>query len=253
MSPQETQALQNFLNQLVQTRGVAKDPQANAAITQAVAAQPDAAYLLVLRCMQQEQALNAAKAQIAQVQNDLQAARSAPPATAGAPGTFLDPSPGAAWSGAPAAPRPAAPAPAYQQPAPAYPPAAPAYQQPAPAYQPPAPAQRSGFLSGGVGSFLGNVATTAAGVAAGTFLVQGIESLFGGNEHSGHSGGGGFDHGSSQGFAEHEAPVEQYITVNNYYESDSAGGYQQASQSQDDYPSVSDTSDDTADDNSDYV
>ncbi|WP_434630057.1 DUF2076 family protein [Chromobacterium sp. CV08] len=233
MTPQENQALQIFLTQLVQARGVAKDPQAEAAILQAAAQQPDAAYLLVLRCMQQEQALTAANAQIAKLQADLQAARSAQ-APAGAPGTFLDPNAGAAWGAAPAAPA-YAPRPA----APAYPPAAPAYQQAAPAYQPApayqqAPAQPSGFFSGGVGSFLGNVATTAAGVAAGTFLVQGIESLFDG--HSGHGGG--------QGAAAYDAPVptEQNITVNNYYESDAQdGGDYQDTASQDDYVSDDDS------------
>ncbi|MGC0151615.1 DUF2076 family protein [Chromobacterium vaccinii] len=231
MTPQENQALQTFLTQLVQARGVAKDPQAEAAILQAAAQQPDAAYLLVLRCMQQEQALAAANAQIAKLQADLQAARSAQ-APVGAPGTFLDPNAGAAW-GAP----PPAPAYAPRPAAPAYPPAAPAYQQPAPAYQQ-APAQSSGFLGGGVGSFLGNVATTAAGVAAGTFLVQGIENLFGG--HSSHGGG------QSQAGYDAPAPTEQNITVNNYYESDSqdGGDYQDTGASQDDYAS---------DDDSNYV
>lgn len=258
MTPQETQALQNFLNQLVQVRGMAKDPQANAAIMQAAAQQPDAVYLLVLRCMQQDQALNAANAQIAKLQSDLQAARSAPvPAPAGAPGTFLDPNAGsAAWGGAAAAPafaapRQAAPAPAYQQPAPAYqaappayPPAAPAYQQAAPAYQQPAPAPRQGFFGGGgtggfasgVGSFLGNVATTAAGVAAGTFLVQGIESLFSDDKPS---------HGGGQGNAGYEAeqPVEQHITINNYYESDAQddAGYREDAHPRDDYQAVADS------------
>ncbi|QND86789.1 Putative transmembrane protein [Chromobacterium vaccinii] len=260
MTPQETQALQNFLNQLVQVRGMAKDPQANATIMQAAAQQPDAVYLLVLRCMQQDQALNAANAQIAKLQSDLQAARSAP-VPAGAPGTFLDPNAGsAAWSSAPAAPafaapRQAAPAAAYQQPAPAYqaappayPPAAPAYQQAAPVYQQPAPAPRQGFFGGGsaggftsgVGSFLGNVATTAAGVAAGvaagTFLVQGIESLFSDDKPN---------HESGQGHAGYEAeqPVEQHITINNYYESDGQddAGYREDALPRDDYQTVADS------------
>ncbi|MEO2216409.1 DUF2076 domain-containing protein [Chromobacterium vaccinii] len=267
MTPQETQALQNFLNQLVQVRGMVKDPQANAIITQAAAQQPDAVYLLVLRCMQQDQALNAANAQIAKLQSDLQAARRAP-VPAGAPGTFLDPNAGsAAWSSAPAAPafaapRQAAPAPAYQQPAPAYqaappayPPAAPAYQQAAPVYQQPAPAPRQGFFGGaaggltsGVGSFLGNVATTAAGVAAGTFLVQGIESLFS-DDKPNHGAEQNYGHGG-QGHAEYEQPVEQHITINNYYESDAQddAGYQQQAQSHDDYQAVADAGDSYADD-----
>jgi hypothetical protein len=47
MSPQETQMLQNFLDQLVQVKGTVKDPQAQTMIQDAYARQPDAAYLLV--------------------------------------------------------------------------------------------------------------------------------------------------------------------------------------------------------------
>jgi hypothetical protein len=51
---------------------------------------------------------------------------------------------------------------------------------PQPQYQ---SAPRSGFLSGGFGSALGSVAATAAGVAAGGFLFQGLENMFHRNEH----------------------------------------------------------------------
>src|SRR5438128_5584858 len=100
MTPQETQVLQDFLTQLTQARGIAKDPQADALIASAVAQQPDAAYLLVQRALMMEQALNSAKAQIAQLQNELQAART--PANA----SFLD---SASWGRSAAdTPRPAA-------------------------------------------------------------------------------------------------------------------------------------------------
>ena len=78
MSPQEIQSLQDFLNQLTQVRGIAKDPQADALIANAVARQPDAAYLLVQRAMLIEQALNNAKTQIASLQSQMQATQSAP-------------------------------------------------------------------------------------------------------------------------------------------------------------------------------
>lgn len=158
MSPQEMQMLQDFLSQLTQARGISKDPQADALIAGAVAKQPDAAYLLVQRALLMDQALNAAKAQIATLQSQLQA--QAQPA----PRSFLDS--GNVWGNSQAAaPRPAAapmPAPAQYQPAMPYQP------QPAAPYQPPlqapAPAAASGFLSGGAGNLLGNVAATAAGV-----------------------------------------------------------------------------------------
>src|SRR5471030_1687198 len=78
MSPQETQTLQQFLTQLVQVRGIVRDPQADAMIVGAVARQPDATYLLVQRALLMEQALNRANEQIAALQNQLQATQQAP-------------------------------------------------------------------------------------------------------------------------------------------------------------------------------
>ena len=193
MSPQETQSLQDFLNQLVQVRGIAKDPQADALTASAVAQQPDAAYLLVQRALLTDQALNNAKTQIAALQSQLQATQSAP-----AHG-FLDAN---AWGNTPAAaPRPAAPMMA----------SAPAPMQ-APVMQSQAPVASPGFFGGGIGSVLGSVATTAAGVAGGAFLFQGLEHLMHPNS------GGGFMNQS--GMAPCATPVENVTTVNNYYGDD---------------------------------
>ncbi|WP_413628918.1 DUF2076 domain-containing protein [Herbaspirillum frisingense] len=208
MNPQETQALQDFLQQLTQVRGITKDAQADAMIAQAVAQQPDAAYLLVQRALLMEQALNASKAQVSALQAQVQALQAG---GAREPG-FLD---GNAWGHAPSGARPqAAPASAYP---PAYataPAPAPAYASPAPApaYQAaPTPAPSSGFFGGGMGSVLGSVAATAAGVAGGAFLYQGIEHMFNGNSGAGLARQNGLS-----------APVEniENTTVNNYYGSD---------------------------------
>jgi uncharacterized protein len=198
MSPQETQTLQDFLYQLTQVRGIAKDAQAEAMIAAAVAQQPDAAYLLVQRALLMEQALTASKGQVAALQAQLQAVQQG----AQSPG-FLD---GNAWGHAPAAPM--RPNPASNFP-PAYAPA-PQLAQPAPQYQA-APAQSPGFFGGGMGSMLGMVAATAAGVAGGAFLFQGIEHLMNGN------GGAGTMHQNGL-----SSPVEnvENTTVNNYYGSD---------------------------------
>jgi hypothetical protein len=75
MNQHETEALQDFLHHLAQAGGVAKDPQADAMIAQAVAREADAPYLLVQRALLQDQALNAAKAQIASLERQLQAAQ----------------------------------------------------------------------------------------------------------------------------------------------------------------------------------
>lgn len=122
MNFQDVQSLEAFLGQLVQARGVVKDPQADSLIASAVAQQPDAAYLLVQRALLMEQALNGANARIAALQSQLQAAQS-PPAHG-----FLD---AEAWgNSAVSAPRPAVgmpDSPAYVQSSPptAIPPAAP--------------------------------------------------------------------------------------------------------------------------------
>ena len=175
MSPQESQVLQNLLNQLVQTRGVTKDAQAVALINTALAQQPDAAYLLVLRVLMQDQALAQAQAQIAQLQSELQTSR------APSNPSFIDPANTWGRTASPMYSSPAAPAAPMQGPAP-----------------------RTGFLGGGMGSILGSVATTAAGVAGGALLFQGIESLMG--------------HHSGNGFMG-QMPTEN-MTVNNYYADD---------------------------------
>lgn len=195
MTPQETQALEVFLTQLTQAQPGTKDPQAEALIARAVAMQPDAAYLLVQRAMLLDHALSSAKAQITTLQSQLQAAQ------ANGSRSFLDQQ--VAW-GASANPVTAGPATATPM-------AAPAPVQPVPPalQNPPAQPPRPGFLGGGLGSTLGSIATTAAGVAGGAFLFQGIENLFhhnSGNTFLGQSGTG--------------MPATETTVVNNYYGSD---------------------------------
>ncbi len=185
MSPQEAQALQNFLNQLVQVRGIVKDPQADALISSAVGQQPDAAYLLVQRALLVEQALNAAKTQIASLQNQLLAAQPAPSHS------FLD---AEAWGNTPSL---------ASRPVSAPMPAGPMQSQ--------GPAASAGFFGGGLGSTLGTVAATAAGMAGGAFLFQGLEHLMHPN-----GGAGGFL--SQAGMT---PPVEN-TTVDNDYPADAA-------------------------------
>lgn len=175
MSPQDTQLLQDFLNQLVAARGLPKDPEADAMIQKAVSYQPDAAYLLVQRALLQQQALDNAKAEIAELQRQLQGGTQSS-------GGFLDPN---AWGNSSG----------QRQPTQAYdsrlvPPAHPQQvQQP---YQPPSLSSRaSNFFrggsmgGGGMGGALGSIASTAAGVAAGAFLFQGLGHLLGQHNHDG--------------------------------------------------------------------
>ncbi len=148
MTPDERTMLQQFIGELSQSRGAAKDPEADAMIHQALQANPDAAYLLVQHAILADQALHAAQAQIEQMQAQL--GPSTPPVS------FL----GGAQN----------PTSQYQ----------PQYQ---PAYEPqyadvrPAP---SGPFSAnsGLGGFLRTAGTMAAGVAGGEFLAEGLSNLF---------------------------------------------------------------------------
>lgn len=183
MHPQETQELDTFLDQLVQVRGITKDPEADNLISRAVAQQPDAAYLLVQRAMLVERALEAAKAQIASLQSQ------APSGQAQGQG-FLNAEP---WGNAPANAAP--PTPANGQ---------------APGTQAQAPAASPGFFSGGMKGALGSVATTAAGVAGGAFLFQGIENMM-------HPGGGTGFLNPATGAA---TPAAETTTTNNFFENE---------------------------------
>lgn len=196
MNTQERDQLGQFLQQLAEVKLAQKDQDAEEMIRQAVSKQPDAAYLLVQRAMLLDQALNNAKQQIAELQAQVQSA-----ANQNRSG-FLNNDP---WAQS-ASPGSAVPGVGnYQMPRQA-PPAA------------PAPAA-GGFLGGG-SSFLGNVATTAAGVVAGSFLFQGIENLLG--HHS--------SHGWQQTPMAGDEHVTEHTTVNNYYGDDAAAsGLREAS------------------------
>ncbi len=181
MTPQENEKLQQFLGQLSQAQGVQRDPEADAMISAAVSRQPDAAYLLVQRTLLQDQALQVAQARIAELEKQAQAPAAAPAAS------FLG---GADAWGNSARTRPDAVAS----------PAAPsAYPQAGAA--PLAPA-KGGFLGGmgGGGSLLGTMAATAAGVAGGAFLFQGIGNLMGnhGAKEAGQQHGVASDTGSKE-------------------------------------------------------
>jgi hypothetical protein len=166
MNTQERDQLNQFLKQLIEVKLAEKNTEAETMIREAAARQPDAAYLLVQRSLLLEQALNEANTKISALQNPLQQNSSA-----ASTGHFFGNDP---WAQAPSKanavpsagsnPIPAASAGAGNAP----------FSHVAP--------QTTGS---GVGSFLGNVATTAAGVVAGSFLFQGIENLMGGHHQSG--------------------------------------------------------------------
>lgn len=149
MNTQEREQLTRFLQQLAQAQVGAKDADAEILIRETCSHQADASYLLVQRCLLLDQALQNAQSEISrlqQVQQNTQSGSS----------SFLNNS---AWGNTPA------PVQQPQRPANFSP------TQPAPAVQSATPGWGSGML--------GTVATTAAGVVAGSFLFQGINNMMG--------------------------------------------------------------------------
>jgi hypothetical protein len=199
MTPQERDLLTNLVSRLRQAPSQDIDPEAEAMINDLVREKPDTPYVLAQTVLIQDYALHEAQARIADLEHQLQGnpARKS--------GGFLSAIFG---GGDPPPQRP----PQYQQQTYQAPPQ-PAYQQPA--YAPPpsgpwggAPAQPS---------FLRSAATTAAGIAGGALLFQGIESLF----HPGGFGGGFGPAGFGGGFAPQPGITE--TVVNNYYDNPNPG------------------------------
>lgn len=161
MMLQEKELLTRFLEQLKDARLSSKDSEAEALIKEASARQPDAAYLLVQRAIQLEQLLAASQAEVQKLKSE----RAAAPAAAGG-SSFLNDS--YAWGRQANASSGSAPIPGTRQGQQG--PLAPPHAAPGMAA---APAQR-GSWGGGL---FGNIAATAAGVVAGSFLFQGIQGL----------------------------------------------------------------------------
>jgi uncharacterized protein len=213
MEPQERDLLTTLLARLKNTANQPKDPEADALIRQAIAAQPDAPYFLAQTVLIQDLSLHNAQNQIAELEKQLtdaqqQAAR--PAATSFLGGLFGSRQP-APSAGAAPAPGPWTRAPQVA----AAPPAQP-WGQPNPqgGYGQPM-GSGGGFMGGGMGGgggFLRSAATTAAGIAGGALLFQGIESLFGQHASAGILGGSAMTPGLGES------------VVQNFYGGDAGGG-----------------------------
>ena len=203
MTPQERDLLANLVARLKQAPAAAKDEEAEATIRDLTRDQPDAPYLLAQTVLIQDYALHQVQARIAELEQ-----QAAQPQRSAGGGSFLG-----AIFGTGAAARPA---PAQQSPA--YPQAPPAYAQAQPAPGPWGGGAAGPFAQSSGPSFLRSAATTAAGIAGGALLFQGIESLFGG--HGGFGGGlGGFGTGFTGA-----TPGLTETVVNNYYGDDANPG-----------------------------
>ena len=195
MTQDEHNMLADLANKIAQTPAPPRDPEAEDFIRRSIGTRPDALYLMTQTVLIQNMALQQAQHQI----QELQQRTSQPVPSGSAGGGFLGQG---------------APPPQYSQPRGQYAPPPPQYASPAPQYAAP---QYSGPSvappPSGMSGFLRGAAQTAAGVAAGTLAVQGIESLF--SHHEGFGGGSGLFGGGGGGMGGY-APGETVIE-NNYY------------------------------------
>jgi uncharacterized protein len=231
MTPDEQNLIENLFERLRQADNTPKDPQAEQLIRAKTTALPSAPYLLSQAVIVQEHALANAQARIAELENRLASANQDAPAAGG--GSFLS-----GVSRLFGGNKPNTPPPVPQQ--------QPQYQQVPNQYQqvpgtggqmspPPVPMQAPqgmpypstvNLAPSSGGGFLKSALATAAGVAGGAALFQGIESLIGHN-----AGVFGPSLGERGGLP---GEVDNTEIVNNYY-NEPAGGTGEATKERTDY------------------
>lgn len=173
MNREEQQLIEDLFSRLRSYGGSGgKDPEAEGLINDLIRRSPDAPYYLAQTVIIQQQALERVEARM----RDLEEAAARQQQSASGRGSFLSggsvPSAGARFGGlGGSAPEP----------------------QRGPEPMPPPQQSRSPWgsaaQSGGGGGFLSSALSTAAGVAGGVFLADGIRSLFGGG--NAYASGGG--------------------------------------------------------------
>lgn len=207
MTPEERDLIAGLFTRLRAADAAGKDREAEAFIASAVTALPSAPYLLTQAVLVQEHALTNAQARIAELERALASARERAEA-ASPPPSFL----GGLLGGGQRAARPAAAASGPwgdRGSVDGYGPQGQAYQRP---MAPPpqswaAPPTYAAAPSGG--GFLSQALTTAAGVAGGALLFEGISSLL--RHDPGPFGG----YSGYSGYSAPTGPTTEII--NNYY------------------------------------
>ena len=216
MTPQEEQLLNSLAERVNQTQLQEKDPDAEALLNRELGGNQDALYILAQSVLVQNIALEQAKAQVTQLQQQVQQARQQPARATSFLGNLLghrDPAP--------------PPQPTYLPPQQGYVPPPP----PPPGYVDPQYQQQ--YAPVGQPSFLRGAMQTAAGVAAGALAFEGVEAVLhgiGGFGRPGFGFGGpgmgmgGFGRGPGMGLmgGGFERPVEETV-INNYYDEPGGG------------------------------
>jgi hypothetical protein len=202
MTPDEKNLISGLFDRLSEASNQPTDLEADQLIRSKVAENPAAPYLLAQSVLVMQQAISNAQSRIAALEKQVAEGAASGQQRQGS-GSFLS---GVASLFGGGQPQQRATTP------PSAPPIVPLPQQAPPqpqayGYPPPVPQQAPSRFGGG-GGFLQGALTTAAGVAGGTLLVQGIENLIGHNPGP-FSGSGGLFGG--------DRPAENTEVVNNYY------------------------------------
>ncbi len=215
MQQQERDLIADLFGRLQQYENQSRDAEAERLIASYVARQPASPYLLVQTALVQEEALKQARARIAELESRAN--------QASGQGSFLGnaPRPAGPWGSAPAQQQQAAPPP---------PPASPWGQAP----------QASG------GGFLRSALTTAAGVAGGALLFEGIRNMFG---HSTQAFASPMPPSDVQPLSDNSPlmPPDQFSAADQSFQNDQSF---QDDNSSDDYDTSDDSSDDSGFDSS---
>lgn len=224
MTPQERELLTQLTQRINQTHLQEKDPDAQNLLGRELGANSDALYILAQTVLVQDMALQQARTQVNQLQQQVEEARRQ---TQQQPAAQHSTSFLGRLLGERDEPQAPPPPPSQQQwRQPSQPPFQPVQYAPQtpPPYGAPqysqtgnAPGYASGYaVPAGQPSFLRGAMQTAAGVAAGALAFEGIESLLHGFGHGGGMGMGGFGMGSGMGGG-FGRPIEETV-VNNYYD-----------------------------------
>lgn len=186
MTPDEKALLQNLFDRIEAAKDQPRDKEAEMVIADAMRMAPYAPYLLTQTILLQEQALKQADQRLHELEtrlHELEQPKDEPTSFLGGLGApFLSGRKTA--SGVPSVSRAPQPQTQSQQPQP---------QQAQPQYEPqPSIWNRGGYAPQASGNgFLGSALSTAAGVAGGALLFEGISSLFRGGHAYGFGGIGG--------------------------------------------------------------
>ena len=189
MTPQERQLIEELFDRLASVESMPRDPEATAVIAEAMRRAPNAVYTLVQTVLLQDEALRRAGERIEELEQQSRAAAAPAPQ-----GSFLDSMRDRLFGQEQApAPRPATSVPrAGGGQSPAWNTGAvlggagadPRMQDPRmqdPRMQDPRMQDpRAGAPGGGTGSFLGTAASAAAGVVAGSLLMNSVRGMMGG-------------------------------------------------------------------------